>query len=86
MLYPSGAAEASHNAAEPAKYSSACPMRVQPPPEPPIAQTPPVGGDLTPRRRGTLAPFRVGARQLFLVVVRLTVSVQAGSGPGGGCR
>ena len=26
LLYPSGAAEASHNAADPAKDSSACPM------------------------------------------------------------
>ena len=26
MLYPSGTAEASHNAAEPAKYNSTCPM------------------------------------------------------------
>ena len=28
---------------------------------PPTAQTPPVGGDPSPRRRSTLAPFRVGA-------------------------
>ena len=28
---------------------------------PPTAKTPPVGGDSSPRRRSTLAPFRVGA-------------------------